>query len=309
MRKGWLGFVLLGIVTAIALIGLRFFVFIPEPSAQKTVTIRLSGWGGSPTEAALLQEVLQDFEALHLHIKVKNEVIADQYMDVIKTRLIGEAAPDVFYLDVSEAPFLIRKDVLEPLDSYITPDFDLADFEPSLLNPFTYQGQIYGLPKDYSTLVLFYNKQAFTAAGLTHPPQTWDELSHYAQLLTLDSDRDGRIDQYGVGVVPDLARQVYKIEAFGGQLVNADGHAGFATDKGGKGLKLLVDQYRQDGASAQPSDVGASFEGEMFGQEKAAMVISGNWAIPYLEKTFPKVEFGTAEIPRINNQPQGCFLL
>ena len=132
-----------------------------------------------------MQEVLQDFEALHPHIKVKHEVIAEQYMDVIKTRLIGEAAPDVFYLDVSEAPFLIRKDVLEPLNSYITPDFDLADFEPSLLNPFIYQGQIYGLPKDYSTLVLFYNKQAFAAAGLTDPPQTWDELSQYAQLLTL----------------------------------------------------------------------------------------------------------------------------
>ncbi|MDJ0707213.1 MAG: extracellular solute-binding protein [Leptolyngbyaceae cyanobacterium MO_188.B28] len=182
MRKGWLGAVLLGSVTAIVLIGLRFFVFTSEPSDQKSVTIRLSGWGGSPTEAALLQEVLQDFEALHPHIKVKHEVIAEQYMDVIKTRLIGEAAPDVFYLDVSVAPFLIRKDVLEPLNSYITSDFNLADFEPSLLNPFIYQGQIYGLPKDYSTLVLFYNKHAFAAASLTEPPQTWEELSHYAQL-------------------------------------------------------------------------------------------------------------------------------
>ena len=86
-------------------------------------------------------------------------------------------------------------------------------------------------------------------------------------------------------------------------MINAEGHAAFATDKGVKGLMLLVEQYRQDGASAQPSDVGASFEGEMFGQEKAAMVISGNWAIPYLEATFPKLEFGAAEIPRINDQP------
>ena len=303
MKKGWFGFVLLVIVAAIALVGLRVFVFTPESNAQKPVVIRLSGWGGSPTEEALLQAVLQDFEAQHPHIKVKHEVIADQYMDVIKTRLIGEAAPDVFYLDVSEAPFLISKDVLEPLDAYITADFDLADFEPSLLNPFKRQGQIFGLPKDYSTLALVYNKQAFANAGLTDPPQTWEVLSQYAEQLTLDVDQDGRIDQYGVGIVPELARQVYKIEAFGGRLVNSDDHAVFATEQGGKGLMLVVDQYRQDGSSAQPSDVGTSFEAEMFGQGKAAMVISGNWAIPYLEETFPDVEFGVAEIPRINNRP------
>ena len=304
MRKGWVGFVVLVIIAAIALIGLRVFVFAPGSSAQKPVVIRLSGGSASPTEAALLQSVLQDFETLHPNINVKYEVIADEYMDVIKTRLIGEAAPDVFYLDVSEAPFLISKDVLEPLDSYITADFDLADFEPSLLNLFKDQGRIYGLPKDYSTLALFYNKQAFAAAGLTDPPQTWEELSQYAQQLNLDADQDGRIEQYGIGIMPELARQVYKIEAFGGQLVDPDGHAAFATDKGGKGLKLLVDQYRQDRSSAQPSDVGNAFAAEMFGQEKAAMVISGNWAIPYLAETFPKVEFGVAELPRINNQPR-----
>ena len=303
MRKGWLGFIVLVIVAAIALIGLRIFVFTPESSAQRPVVIRLSGGSASPTEQALLQSVLQDFEAKHPNIKVKHEVIADEYMDVIKTRLIGEAAPDVFYLDVSEAPFLISKEVLEPLDAYITDDFDLADFEPSLLNPFKEQGRIYGLPKDYSTLALFYNKQAFAAAGLTDPPKTWEQLSQYAQQLTLDADQDGRIDQYGLGIVPDLARQVYKIEAFGGRLVDSNGYAAFATNEAFKGLKLLVDQYRQDRASAQPSDVGATFVGEMFGQEKAAMVISGNWVIPYLEDTFPKVEFGVAEVPRINNQP------
>ena len=303
MRKGWLGFVWLVIVAAIALIGLRVFVFTPESDAQKPVVIRLSGGSASPTEQALLHSVLQDFAAQHPHIQVKHEFIADQYMDVIKTRLIGEAAPDVFYLDVSEAPFLISQDVLEPLDSYIPADFDLADFEPSLLNPFKYQGQIYGLPKDYSTLALFYNKQAFAAAGLTNPPQTWEELRQYAEQLTIDVDQDGRVDQYGIGIVPELPRQVYKIAAFGGRLVDADGYAAFATNSGIKGLKLLVDQYRQDRASARPSDVGASFEGEMFGQGKAAMVISGNWTIPYLEATFPDVEFGVAEIPRINHQP------
>jgi multiple sugar transport system substrate-binding protein len=130
-------------------------------------------------------------------------------MDVIKTRLVGEAAPDVFYLDALEAPFLMSQNVLEPLDAYITPEFNLPDFEDTLLDSFKYQNQIYGLPKDYSTLALFYNKKAFAAAGLSNPPATWHELRNYSKQLT------GKLNRYGFGEIPELARQGYKIKAFG----------------------------------------------------------------------------------------------
>jgi multiple sugar transport system substrate-binding protein len=82
-------------------------------------------------------------------------------MDVIKTRLIGDAAPDVFYLDALEAPLLMKYGVLEPLNSYINELDNLADSEPSLLKAFQRSEQIYGLPKDFSTLALFYNKKLF----------------------------------------------------------------------------------------------------------------------------------------------------
>jgi multiple sugar transport system substrate-binding protein len=107
-------------------------------------------------------------------------------MDVIKTRLVGEAAPNVFYLDTLEAPFLMSQNVLEPLDAYITAEFDLADFEDTLLDSFKYQNQIYGLFKDYSTLALFYNKKAFAAPGLSNRPATWDELKLNQQIRAME---------------------------------------------------------------------------------------------------------------------------
>jgi ABC-type glycerol-3-phosphate transport system substrate-binding protein len=61
------------------------------------ITITLSGWQSNPNEKQLLEQVLNKFEAQHLNIKVKHEVINDQYMDVIKTRLIGDAAPNEQY--------------------------------------------------------------------------------------------------------------------------------------------------------------------------------------------------------------------
>lgn len=278
---------------AIAIIGCHT---LSLPSASTKVTVKLSGWGGNQVEQKLLKRVLQDFEAQHPKIQVKYEVISDQYMDVIKTRLVGEAAPDVFYLDALEAPFLMSQDVLEPLDAYITPEFDLADFETNLLNSFKYQNRIYGFPKDYSTLSLFYNKKAFAAAGLSSPPTTWEELRSYSRQLT------GKLNKYGFGEIPELARQTYKIKAFGGQIISQNDYASFASEPGLQGLQLVIDQYQKDRSSAQKSDVGTSSGSEMFGQSKVAMVIEGNWAIPYLNDTFPNLEFATAEIPSINGK-------
>ena len=56
-------------------------------------------------------------------------------------------------------------------------------------------GKIYSIPFQRSTMVLYYNKDAFKEAGLDPetPPATWEELAEYGQKLT----DDGR---YGVGI-------------------------------------------------------------------------------------------------------------
>lgn len=268
--------------------------------AEQTIDVTLSGWQSSPVESRLLEKAIAEFEKKHPNINVKHEVINSQYMDVIKTRLIGEVAPDVFYLDALEAPSLMKYEVLEPLNSYIKPEFNLADFEPALLAAFKRHEKVYGIPKDFTTLALFYNKKAFLEAGLTRPPKTWSEFAQYSKKLTIDRNKDGRAEQYGFAVTPELPRQQFIIQAFGGSLIDPNNYAAFATPKGLMGLQLVVDQYRRDRTAAQPSDVGASSGDEMFGQGKAAMMLSGAWTIPYFRETFPNLKFAIAEVPTIN---------
>ncbi|MGI0487401.1 ABC transporter substrate-binding protein [Pantanalinema rosaneae CENA516] len=303
MAKFRLPYFLIALLLPLLIWGCHHWRPSPPVAADQVITLKLSGWGASPTEQRLLQQVLQDFEASYPTIKVKFEVIADQYMDVIKTRLIGDAAPDVFYLDALEAPFLMAQNVLEPLDRYITPEFDLNDIEENLLQPFQYQNQTYGLPKDYSTLALFYNRQAFQAAGLTAPPTTWADLLTAAQQLTIDRNQDGKPEQYGLGITPELPRLMYSIRSFGGQAVDDNGYATFASDAALQGPQQILEQYQRDRTSARPLDVGTNNGSEMFGQEKAAMVLEGNWAIPFLKDTFPSLDFATAAVPQMNNQP------
>jgi multiple sugar transport system substrate-binding protein len=270
-------------------------------SQTPPTTITVSGWGASPLEKRLLTEVLQDFERTHPQIRVKFETIADQYMDVLKTRLIGDAAPDVFYLDAVEAPFLMQSGVLEPLNAYITPQFDWADFEPNLLNSFRQGATIYGFPKDYSTLALFYHKELLRQANLFSPPKTWDGFRQASRQLTLDRDRNGKPEQYGFSLSPELARLVYLMQAFGGQVTDNRGYAAFASDAVFRGLQPILHQY-QERTAIRPSDVGASSSSDLFGQGKAAMMIEGNWAIPYLQETFPNLDFGTAAVPSMNGR-------
>lgn len=263
----------------------------PKEEVQP-VEITLAGWGSSPEEAELLKEVLVDFEAKHPNIKVKHEVIADQYMDVIKTRLIGGEGPDVFYLEAFEAPGLIETGVLEPLDEHIPADFDVEDFEKPLLEAFQKDGKTYGFPKGYSTLALFYNKKMLADAGV-EVPKTWDELREVSKALTKGKD------VYGFGQNPELARLMFIAESKGGEVAK-DNKASFAEAKVVEALQPYVDQALVDKTAAQPNQVGAGWTGEMFGQGKAAMVIEGNWAIPYLKNTFPDIDFGTAEVPTID---------
>lgn len=267
---------------------------------EATIDLTLSGWQSNPAESRLLEKVILQFEKKYPNINVKHEVINSQYMDVIRTRLIGDVAPDVFYLEAFEAPTLMKYGVLEPLNSYITPEYNLKDFEPSLLNAFKQNNQIYGIPKDFSTLALFYNQTAFNQAKIRRPPQTWDELIQVSKKLTIDHNKDRKIDQFGIGIAPELARQSFMVKAFGGALTQ-NNQAAFATPESLKGLQLVVNQYRE-GTAAQPSDVGANSNSEAFGQGRIAMAIEGAWAIPYLKETFPNLKFAIAEMPTINNR-------
>ncbi|XMB27344.1 ABC transporter substrate-binding protein [Paenibacillus sp. BR2-3] len=269
-----------------------------KKSADEEVTVTLAGWGSTPEEQELLNQTLKEFEAKNPNIKVNYEVIADQYMDVIKTRLIGGDGPDVFYLDAFEAPGLIERNVLEPLDSYVTPEFDVADFEQPMVDAFKKEGATYGFPKDFSTLAMFYNKKDFAEAGITTPPTTWDELK--ADAIKLTQKEGDKITRYGFGVAPELARQMFMIQAFGGKVSDEEGKATFASANALQGLQLVVDMHNVDKSSGEPKEVGAGWGGEMFGQGKASIVFEGNWAIPFLEINYKDLDYGTAELPTVN---------
>jgi multiple sugar transport system substrate-binding protein len=164
------------------------------------------------------------------------------------------------------------------------------EYVPSLLSPWQYNGKLYGLPKDFGDLVIFYNKKMFTAAGL-QPPKTWDEIRSSAKTLS-------KGDVKGISLPDDSARWNAFLFAWGGNVLSADGKTAVFNDKAAVDSATFYAAFQlQDKSSDLPKNLGATWAGDAFGKQKAAMVIEGGWLIPYLKETYPAVEYGTFALP------------
>ena len=75
---------------------------------------------------------------------------------------------------------------------------------PKMAEAMRYRGKLVGLPTDFSTIVMFYNKDWFDRCGVPYPHDnwTWQEYLEIAHRLTRDTDGDGRIDVWGTSNQP-----------------------------------------------------------------------------------------------------------
>lgn len=82
------------------------------------------------------------------------------------------------------------------------PELALDDYVPAALDTYgKYNGKLIGLPIIGDVELLVYNKKMFAQAGIKEPPKTWGELVEIGKKLTIDTDGDGVIDQYGFGLM------------------------------------------------------------------------------------------------------------
>lgn len=261
-----------------------------KQETAKPVTIKLGMWSSSPAEKKIVDDQIAKFKEKYPNIDVQIETIVGDYMQKLQTELASNTAPDIFYLDSMPAPQLMSSGVLEPLDDYIKKyDVDVNDFEPALLSAFQWEGKTYGLPKDFNTLALFYNKDMFKAAGINEPPKTWEELREAAKKLTKDGVK-------GLVLSADLARFDAFINQNGGS-VYQDGKVTLNLPENAQALDFYVGLITKDKVADTPQNMGEGWNGDAFAAKKAAMAIEGGWMIPFLKEKAPDLNYGIAELP------------
>jgi sn-glycerol 3-phosphate transport system substrate-binding protein len=168
--------------------------------------VRLSFWypvdlGGGL--AKVVDGLIADFSKAHPDIQVTPTYTGnyDTTLQKIQASKLAGTLPDVAVTEISSVPVLASSGAAQPLDGLIAEAGDskfLTKFWPSMLLNCSYNAKPYGIPFQRSTPVVYYNKDAFKAAGLDpeKPPVTWDTTVAAAQKLT---KRDGnRVTQWGL---------------------------------------------------------------------------------------------------------------
>jgi sn-glycerol 3-phosphate transport system substrate-binding protein len=160
--------------------------------------------GGPVTR--IIDGLAADFMKENPGIKVK-PIYAGTYQETIVkvlTAVKSGEAPQTAILLSTDMFTLIDEDAVMPFDDVIKTAEDkawLASFFPAFLLNSRTGGKTWGIPFQRSTIVLYWNKEAFRDAGLdpNKPPATWAEQVEFAKKLT-KHDASGHATQWGVQV-------------------------------------------------------------------------------------------------------------
>lgn len=256
-----------------------------KKSASGSVEITFMAWG-APEELAVWQKLADDFHAANANITVKMDVSDwDSYWTKLDTLFAGGTPPDVFAMD---APLYLdwqSRDVLLNLQPYINKTSGFLDnFYPQTLAGYKLSDGYYGLPRDFQTIVLFYNKDMFDAAGVAYPTDkwTWDDLRAAAIKLTKDNNGDGKTDQYGFDC--DLwDMELCWSEAIwsnGGEIVSADHTKTLVGEPNArKAWQMFHDMIYVD-KSMPDATAAAGYGGDLFQAGVVALWPMGHWGVP-----------------------------
>ena len=210
----------------------------------------------------------------------------DAYADKISAAVPRGKGPDLFiYAQDRLGGWIEAGKTVEPIDFFI----DKPTRErllPGMLDAMTYKGGVYGLPINYKSPTLIYNKDLVKV-----PPKTTDEMVKMAKALT--NAQSGR---YGLAYwYTNFYFHSALMNAFGGSVFDKDGKLVIDSPANVKSLNQMMEWYKKDGI--MPTEPSEALIASMFNEGKAAMVINGPWFVGDIDK---KINYGLAPLPLVD---------
>ena len=170
-----------------------------------------------------VKEIVGDFtEKTGIQVEVQM-VPWDQYWTLLEAGAQGGTLPDVFWMHSNYSQKFMSNDMLLDLtDKVANSDvIKMENYYEDIAELYQFNGKIYGIPKDYDTIGLWYNKTMFDEAGIDYPDETWtwDTMAEAAKKLTKE---DG--SQYGFASPASYNQDGYYnlIYSMGGSVLSED---------------------------------------------------------------------------------------
>jgi sn-glycerol 3-phosphate transport system substrate-binding protein len=192
---------------AVALLAALLALPVGPGAAQPAVEITFYypvAVGGPITK--IIDGYAADFMRENPGITVK-PIYAGTYQETIVKALTAHKSgepPTTAILLSTDMFTLIDEDAIVPFDAHAKGAEDQAwmkSFFPGFMKNSQTGGKTWGIPFQRSTIVLYWNKEAFKEAGFdpNRPPATWAEQVEYARKLTR-RDAAGNVTQWGLQV-------------------------------------------------------------------------------------------------------------
>src|SRR5215207_6232102 len=126
-------------------------------------------------QRAAVEQQIAAFKELHPNITVEPQVVPwDDYWTKLQTGVAGGSTYDVFWMNARNLPVYASQGALVPIQPLIDDESIDADAYPEALRRiYTFDGTVYGIPRDFDTIALFYNKDLFDKAGVEYPTGDW----------------------------------------------------------------------------------------------------------------------------------------
>jgi ABC-type glycerol-3-phosphate transport system substrate-binding protein len=250
------------------------------PPAAEPVVLTISRWAGPHADDQI--EIVKKFtEETGIEVKV-DAIDYGQLYEKQTLNMSGKTGGyDLVWAQEIWLPKYASLGYLAPLDTFVgdadllamTPFFDLAGYNQSLIKTNTIDGKLYGLPTFIQTPVLVYNKAMFAEAGIAIPENwTWEETLKAAKAF---KDK-------GTGIAVPAKQGMAAVDVFaammrsnGGDYFDADGKLALNQPpnvEAGQFWKDLADVSVQGSANWHWDEVNKAVA---FGQAPIGITISG----------------------------------
>ncbi len=259
-----------------------------------------SVWGGE-AEMAGYNDAIEKFKAINPNVSIRLENVPfKQFYQQIDARLAGKQAPDIFRVQYQlVGRYAKSKAILDFSDQV---PGDLADqFSPTHWQAATFEGKPFALPHHTDTFALFYNKDRMAEIGVTPPSSldtswTWDEFIEVARALRENTDVPYPFAMHFFGLA--YRWMMYLHQAGGAVLDETLTKPVLDSDEGIKAIAWTQNWYKEGLVPLGTSIKGTEISANLFANGTIAMMLNGNWQIPWLSKNAKDQNWGVTYMPR-----------
>ncbi len=243
---------------------------------ENKITIKFSSWG-SQSETIIINKLIKKYENDNPNIKIDFIHIPQNYFQKIQLLFASNLEPDVIFINNQNIKMYIKADMLEDLTSYIKKELYFNE----ALNCFKYNDKIYAIPRDISTLVIYYNKDMLKNAGINPNKDIKDIFSLKDSAIKLTNK-----NHFGINFEEDVLYWSYYLASNGGGIFSDDIKKLIITKPESiEALQLYTDLVNKYHAAPTKAEIGSMTTAQMFINKKIAIYLGGRWMTPKFRET------------------------